>query len=349
MGKKSLLYICSWYLDRPDGMNRKIAGQLQALKKMFEVTCVYPYWASRYLERLLNILLFQVRVLRDIRNFDLIYYRYGSYVVLVNLYLIVCGRKELYLEINTSPVEMAVNGNYFQFLLSLFFDRLLFSRAVKIIVVTPELKEIVERKVSGVSVEIMRNGYFKEETHISPSPDIVSFVRDVREVKDSLLSVMVSSVQPWHGLDKIVQIVASLDHVYLAIVGEGRERVALEKLVQDQSLDRRVFFFGFREVNDLQYLYENADFAFASFAPERANLTELSPLKVGEYLTYGLPTVIAFNNVELEDQVFVHRYRDNDGLKVFLSRLEGIDRSRIIAFAEQNYSWDLIFGQLLVV
>jgi glycosyltransferase involved in cell wall biosynthesis len=111
-----------------------------------------------------------------------------------------------------------------------------------------------------------------------------------------------SRIEHYKGIHLLIEAVRSLPHVELTIVGEGRDRPALEKMASDMP---NVRFAGFQR--SLEPFYESADiFVMPSMGPEGL------PMVCLEAMGHGLPCIFS--------DLGVHREITDEGKGAFLFR-----------------------------
>jgi len=96
----------------------------------------------------------------------------------------------------------------------------------------------------------------------------------------------------WHGLDKIVELARALPRWRFDLVGV--ERVA-------GGVPANVILHGVLERERYEGLAARADAALGTLALHRKSMEEASPLKTREYLAYGLPTVVGYDDTDFPD------------------------------------------------
>jgi glycosyltransferase involved in cell wall biosynthesis len=346
--KKKLLFIGTHLgYELGDGTGRKIDGQVAALRRDYDVELIYPRYRRTAAGKILSLIGFQCRVLRRLGSADIIYYRISAALVLLNLGLLLGGRRRIVLELNSLPSEYRNQGHTIQYLLSLYLDRHLYPRASRLLTITEEQKAWLEQEMGLRDVAIMDNGYEREDSADPPSADLEPLLIERVGDRSRLTGVMVSTFKKWHGIDRIVTILRDLPGLRLLLVGDGPEKPAIEGLVRELQLDDRVTFLGFRNLPDLQLIYRYSDFGLGSFAADRVNLTSLASLKMREYLAFGLPVVVANDDKKIMGQPFVHRYADLDALQEFLGRVRSFDPRIIAEFAEKHLSWSSIMRAVM--
>lgn len=93
---------------------------------------------------------------------------------------------------------------------------------------------------------------------------------------------------PWHGIDKVLGLAEALPDSDFTLIGLERDhlgRVPPENVSVHGRLARAEY----------EPLLAQADVAIGSVAMERAGLHEASTLKFPEYLSYGLPVIIGYD------------------------------------------------------
>ena len=149
----------------------------------------------------------------------------------------------------------------------------------------------------------------------------------------------VASLGFWHGYDRVIRGIAEFKKknsdtkVLFNIVGEGKEKANLEKLVNDLNLQDSVIFLGTKRGEELNSLFEKAHVAVNTIGWHRMKVEYTDTLKAREYCARGIPFVSAgkdfsFNN----DFKYIYKVEEND---------DPIDISKIISFykdiKEDNY------------
>src|SRR5207247_9128294 len=106
-----------------------------------------------------------------------------------------------------------------------------------------------------------------------------------------------SARQAWHGLDKIAWLAGQLPDVDFDVVGydDVRLREALGPSTPDNLHAR-----GILARAEYEPILAACDLAIGTLALHRKNMHEACPLKVREYLAYGLPVVIGYEDTDLD-------------------------------------------------
>jgi hypothetical protein len=120
-------------------------------------------------------------------------------------------------------------------------------------------------------------------------------VREAPHYTDNDLHLLcVASVSRWHGLDRLLQGLATYNgtpKVTLHIAGDGAELPHLQKLAGDLGISDRVVFRGFTTGKVLDALFDQCHIAVGSLGIHRIGLKEASVLKAREYCARGIPFI----------------------------------------------------------
>jgi glycosyltransferase involved in cell wall biosynthesis len=98
---------------------------------------------------------------------------------------------------------------------------------------------------------------------------------------------------PWHGVDKIVRIARAFPTWTFDLIGPGPDEVV------GHPLNVRVH--GLLDTADYLPILARADVAIGALALRRLDLSEASPLKVAEYLAYGIPAITSYTDTRFPD------------------------------------------------
>lgn len=112
----------------------------------------------------------------------------------------------------------------------------------------------------------------------------------------------------WHGLDLLLRLATTVPKYEFSIVGTTSDNLL------DVPKPKNVRFLGPQYGSALEDVYRTHDVAISSLAIHRAGVREASPLKTREYLSYGLPVVVAYEEAEpkLHAQPYVLRIETRD-------------------------------------
>ena len=145
------------------------------------------------------------------------------------------------------------------------------------------VKKIIELGVSEEQIFHIPNGV--DITRFRPG-DKISARKAIGIDPNRRLLLGVGHLVTVKAFDRLVMAITNLDpDIDLILVGDGRERVALKRLVQSLQLERRVKFAGPVEHNDLPLYYHAADFLVIS------SHSEGWPTVIFESLACGVPVI----------------------------------------------------------
>lgn len=117
----------------------------------------------------------------------------------------------------------------------------------------------------------------------------------------------VAQLAKWHGFDRMLMAIASLNKKDLAykviftIVGDGDELSFLKTLAQQLDLDKQVIFTGMLIGSELDEFFAQAHIGISSLGLYRIGLKEASVLKTREYMARGLPVIGVGKDPDFEE------------------------------------------------
>lgn len=163
-------------------------------------------------------------------------------------------------------------------------------------------------------------GHYGPETTIFGKPTVrLANPIDCRSISlssshptDDLRLIAVGNWHTWHGLDRVINALATEPKARLTVVGDGPEVASLRELAASVGVGERVAFVGPTFGAELDALFDNHDVGVGTLAIHRKGLTADSSLKHREYCARGLPFVLAANDPEFDDVAFVHRVPTTD-------------------------------------
>lgn len=265
-----LAYLLHWDISRQDGVARKIETQAAHWRRAgHEVTLVElrPGNAAARSRR-------SLAAVAEIRGFepDLLYLRYDLFLPPVWLLAL---RQSTVLELNTDDraewrLRSTAAARYNE-----LNRRVLLGAACGAVAVSHELAP------AGVPAIVLGNGMDAAVVPALPAPanaaPVALFIGSPR--------------QPWHGLDKIVQLARALPEVRFEFVGPSTADLG--------AVPSNVRAHGMLAPAAYAPLLASADVALGTLALHRKKMQEASPLKVREYLLSGIPTVIGYDDTDL--------------------------------------------------
>ena len=140
---------------KKSGVEKKILAQAKVLKKLDNYTTI-AISESSFFKR---IFLAPYKILKKIKNAKTIYYRYTAPNIILHLALILFYKKKYIIEINTKNRDELKISSKMKLILNNIVEKALYKNAKKIICITNEIKEYIEKIYSGTPVKVMENGY----------------------------------------------------------------------------------------------------------------------------------------------------------------------------------------------
>jgi glycosyltransferase involved in cell wall biosynthesis len=132
-----------------------------------------------------------------------------------------------------------------------------------------------------------------------------------------------SAEQKWHGVDKIAYMATQFPNCDFDIIG-------LNPIDKGEYTSSNINFHGHLDQLKYSEILEMADVAIGSLAIHRTFDTEASPLKVREYLAYGIPTIIAYKETD---------FPNGAPFLLNLPNTENNVKDNLIAIEKYIYTW----------
>ena len=146
--------------------------------------------------------------------------------------------------------------------------------------------------------------------------------------------IAVAFFKEWHGYERLLFGLADYLQkekngkykVNIHFVGDGSELDRYKTIVDDNNLQKYVFFHGLLTGDQLDEMYDCCDFGLCSFGAYKKNIFLSKELKSREYLSRGLP-IISGVHLDVFDKGFKYylEFENNDSV---------VDFDKIINFYE---------------
>jgi glycosyltransferase involved in cell wall biosynthesis len=259
-----------------------------------ELTLVDPEPAgtTRAAFDLRNNLIFSAGALREIERapVDLIYQRYGRFTWAGVESSLRTGAP-LFLEYNGSEVWIGKHWDMSGMIPLLErFERLNLDAAARIFVVSEvERRNLLRAGIADEKIVVNPNGVDTETFR----PDIGGAVvrRDLGVREDEVLAGFVGTFGPWHGVLTLAEAITRLPDdcgVRFLLVGAGRLRDEVERIVRSAGKAERVIFAGHVEHGRVPLLLDACDILLSPHvALEDGSEFFGSPTKLFEYMAMG--------------------------------------------------------------
>lgn len=220
------------------------------------------------------------------------------------------------------------------------------------------LKGVVDKMVTYASVSDI---FGVETIKINNGIDIGSIpLKKKRKADKDIHLIAVAVINIWHGYDRLIEGLKDYYNkdpqkkIYLHIVGDGNdpESKKYREMVNKYNLNDFILFYGFKKGDELNELFDRADFAVGSIGVHRIGLTHTNPIKFGEYSARGIPFLYSGIYDLFENQSFIYKVPNDETpidvkqLLEFISNYK-VDSSELRKFAEENLSWEIQMKKIL--
>lgn len=134
------------------------------------------------------------------------------------------------------------------------------------------------------------------------------------DTSNELHLIGVAEVHYWHGYDRLIQGLAAYYRnqptykVYFHMVGElngERERETILPVIRNNKLEPYITLHGARHGQELDKLFDQADFAIGSLGRHRSGITHIKTLKNREYAARGLAFVYSETDDDFDHKPYV--------------------------------------------
>lgn len=138
--------------------------------------------------------------------------------------------------------------------------------------------------------------------------------RSMRSPKDELHLIAVAEIHFWHGFDRLIKgMKAYYDlhpayKVYFHIVGNffgERERQEIEPPIHTYGLESYVILHGAKHGEELDELFDRADFAIGSLGRHRSGISSIKTLKNREYAARGFGFIYSETDEDFDRMPYI--------------------------------------------
>lgn len=243
---------------------------------------------------------------------DVVYHRFDLYYPSLNRLL---RQFPSVLEINSNDLpEMRLQNNKLRY----WYHRLTRKRVLKaangVVFVSRELSEAIQYRRYAASRIVIGNGIALEDYSESDEP----------QSGTTRLVFIGSPGQAWHGLDKILLLAHRNPDWIFELIG-----VHPGDSPQGSQQDYpNVIFHGRLTREQYHPIMQRANVALGSLAMHRTFIEEASPLKVREYLAYGIPVIIGYRDTDFpENNSFILELpNEHDNVEPHLEKIRSFVR-----------------------
>jgi glycosyltransferase involved in cell wall biosynthesis len=284
-------YVCYWNAFKDDGIAAKIRTQASlwtAAGNDVTVFCLSRAGAQAAEQRLGDhLFVFESRrqrlqagraLAKAVLGFqpELVYLRYDIFPPTVYTLF---GHAPVVVEVQTN--DRVEYRGLARSAYNRFNRRILLGRAAGIISVSAELARSPHFAGFRKPTVVISNGALPEDFRPLPPADH----------ERPRLAFLGGGRHRWHGLDKILVLAASLPEYDFDVIGPNVAPWAAH-------LPPNVVVHGFLPRTSYEPVLAGADVGIGTLALHRKGMEEASPLKVREYLLYGLPVVIGYEDTD---------------------------------------------------
>ncbi len=182
------------------------------------------------------------------------------------------------IEINSDAKAEYKNQSWAKYTYYTATHKFLKSNAAGIVSVS---KELLAKAEIGENAKhlILANGYdFEQVKQMAPVPD-----------SETLSLIFVgSATQPWSGVENIEILAKACPQFNFHLVGGGFK-----------SNLPNIITYDYLNAESLKALYSVCDIGIGTFGLYKKGMDEASPLKIREYIAYGLPVILPFIDTDL--------------------------------------------------
>ena len=184
--------------------------------------------------------------------------------------------------------------------------------------------------------------------------DAIPLKKQRNDTSLELHLIGVAEIHYWHGFDRVIKGLAEYYHaspvpeykVYFHIVGtpfSEREQQELLIPLKENKLEKYVLMHGPKFGEELDMLFEQADFAIGSLGRHRSGITYIKTLKNREYAARGFAFAYSETDEDFEDMPYILKIPADES-PVNIKRLIEFQRSLILTPVQirdsiQNLSW----------
>lgn len=325
-----IAYLLYYDLSNFDGVAKKVETQTHMWKALGHTVEIFCFTreikqpvikANQYLFKhpFLDRLKEHHIFLADMANFqpDIIYLRHDylgrtmskllkKYRVVTEINGNIFEATRLFFQINKSLM------NFLRILFHKIVHQFVLSRVAGIVTVTKELAEEHTINQFDKPIIYLPNSYNSNQYTPLKNPTLSSRVQ---------LFIIGTPTQPWQGFD-IVQLMAqNLPEFDFHIIGE------------EGNPTENLFYYGYLNKQEYIQIIENCHIAIGTLALHKKGMSEACPLKVREYVSFGFPIIIGYN-----ETAFLENAHPSWALKIDSKNIEH-EMNKIRDFCYKNKTY----------
>ena len=329
-------------LSQSPGVRKKIEGQYKAFRNYGNETYLlynndnYLYLKdslsttlkitriSNYFQVLLKFYKYSYNIIKK-TDADCVYMRapFNEYVFLKFVRKLKENGVKIIIEFPTYPYDEEFKYKSFFRKRALTIDKIFRKRLIKYVDFAVTYTDYEE--IFGIPAIRIENGIDITQVQVRhPKPD-----------PDKFILLAIANVSIWHGYDRLIEGMniyyqnENILPVHLYIVGEGPEINNLKKLVVKYKLSEKVIFFGKKEPDEINLLYDISNIGIGSIGMHRIGLKDAATLKTREYCSNGIPFIIGYDDIDFNIEFkYVMKVTTDDKPIDILSIISFFDKIR---------------------
>jgi glycosyltransferase involved in cell wall biosynthesis len=233
---------------------------------------------------------------------DLIYLRAGVYTYPLHRLFTIAP---VVLELNTLDLIEYQNRGFLKYALHVLCRNQVYGRAKGFVALSSEIACSRANQKFGTPIAVISNGINMDKYKPLPAP------------KNSwpCLVYIGTPGNQWQGIDKLIQLAKKCSDYQIELIGVNAKHLNCE-------IPENVSLHSFMNEQDYLPILARADVAIGTLSLYRKGMHEASPLKVREYLAYGIPVIIAYQDTDFmkENYSFILQLpnsEDNISLNIY--------------------------------
>lgn len=196
------------------------------------------------------------------------------------------------MEVNSDDLsEKKLTGSKINLLISAWGNKRLIRKIKGIVAVTHELANLYQKE--SLKIVTISNGVIVKEN-----------VAEYQKQNRPQLIFVGTPGQAWHGVEKVYEMAEKLPGFDFNIVGPSKPK--------DINYEN-IIFHGYLNATKLGELYKLIDVGIGTLSLYLNNMSEACPLKVREYLSYGIPVIVGYKDVDVDGRDFVLHIGNYEG------------------------------------
>jgi len=211
---------------------------------------------------------------------SIIYYRYQPFLP---FYFELSKYVPVVIEINTDDVFEFRKESFLRHLYNYFTRNFVLSKTKGLVFVSGQISQRPHFKRFKKPYIVIGNSIDLSAIPQLPGP----------ANKNPKLVFMGSPGKSWHGLDKIIWLAEKFQNWKFDLIGQ-------DSVGSDKNF-ANIKCHGQLRKEEYTTILAGADVAIGSLSLHKINIDEASPLKVREYLAFGLPTIIGYADSDFPD------------------------------------------------